>query len=54
MRGGVTREEEKTKPESREERLMLIKEPSIARMVLMKLRERVATPGGSRESKALP
>ena len=46
MRGGVTREEEKTKPESREERLMLIKEPSTARMVLMKLRERVARPGG--------
>lgn len=53
MRGGVKREEGKTKPQSREERLMLIKEPSTARMLLMKLRE-VTRPGASRESKALP
>lgn len=50
----MNREEGKTKPQSKEERVMLIKEPSTARMVLMKLREKVAMPGGSRESKALP
>lgn len=45
--------EEKTKPQCREERLMLLKEPSTVRMVQMELAEKVAPPPGVEREQSL-